>query len=108
MAGRHGQYPPELRERAVRLVAECRADHNSEWDAMRSVAQKLGIGTTETVRKWVRRAEVAGARPGVTSEESAELRRLKAEVRELRRANEILKAAAGFFAAELDRPHRIS
>ena len=81
MAGRHGQYPPELRERAVRLVAECRADHDSEWDAMRSVAQKLGIGTTETVRKWVRRAEVdAGARPGVTSEESAELRRLKAEI----------------------------
>jgi transposase len=61
------------------------------------------------VRTWVRRAEVdAGARPGVTSEESAELRRLKAEVKELRRANEILKAAAGFFAAELDRPHRIS
>src|SRR3954465_1357333 len=109
MPGRHGQYPPELRERAVRLVAECRPDHASEWDAMRSVAQKLGIGTTETVRKWVRRAEVdAGARPGVTSEESAELRRLKAEVKELRRANEILRAAAGFFAAELDRPHRIS
>jgi transposase len=107
MAGRHGQYPPELRERAIRLVAECRADHDSEWDGMRSVAQKLGIGTTETVRKWVRRAEVdAGARPGVTSEESAELRRLKAEVKELRRANEILRAAAGFFAAELDRPHR--
>jgi transposase len=109
MAGRHGQYPPELRERAVRLVAECRAGHDSEWDAMRSVAQKLGIGTTETVRKWVRRAEVdAGTRPGVTSEESAELRRLKAEVKELRRANEILRAAAGFFAAELDRPHRTS
>jgi transposase len=98
-----------LRERAVRLVAECRPDHASEWEAMRSVAQKLGSGTTETVRKWVRRAEIdAGARPGVTSEESAELRRLKAEVKELRRANEILKAAAGFFAAELDRPHRIS
>jgi transposase len=95
MPGRHRQYPPELREREVRLVAECRPDHASEWDAMRSVAQKLGIGTTETVRTWVRRAEVdAGARPGVTSEESAELRRLKAEVKELRRANEILKAAA--------------
>ena len=109
MPGRHGQYPPELRERAVRLVAACRADLGSEWEAMRSVAQKLGIGTAETVRKWVRRAEVdAGARSGVTSEESAELRRLKAEVKELRRANEILKAAAGFFAAELDRPHWIS
>jgi transposase len=70
---------------------------------------EAGIGTTETVRKWVRRAEVdAGSRPGVTSEECAELRRLKAEFRELRRANEILKAAAGFFAAELDRPHRSS
>ncbi len=103
------RYPPELRERAVRLVAESRADHGSEWEAMRSVAQKLGIGTTETVRKWVRRAEVdAGARPGVTSEESEQLRRLKAENRELRRANDILKAAAGFFAAELDRPQRIS
>ena len=72
---------------------------------MVSVAAKLGIGTAETVRKWVRRAEVdAGARPGVTTQESVELRKLKAENRELRRANEILKAAAGFFAAELDRP----
>jgi transposase len=76
---------------------------------MRSVAQKLGIGSTETVRKWVRKAEVDdGVRAGVTSEESAELRRLRAENRELRRANEILKAAAGFFAAELDRPQRTS
>ena len=61
------------------------------------------------MRKWVRMAEVdAGTRPGVTSAESAELRRLKAEVKELRRANEILKAAAGFFAAELGRPQRTS
>jgi transposase len=98
-----------LRERAVRLVAACCPDHASEWEAMRSVAQKLGIGTTETVGKWVRRAEVdAGARPGVTSEESVELRRLKAEIRELRRADELLEAAAGLFAAGLDRPHRIS
>ena len=109
MADRSTRYPQELRERAIRLVAEFRPDHATEWEAMRSVAEKLGIGSTETVRKWVRRAEVdAGARPGVTSEESAELRRLKAEVKELRRANEILKAAAGFFAAELDRPHRSS
>jgi transposase len=109
MEGRRGVYPPELRERAVRLVAESRGHHDSEWAAITSVAAKLGVGTAETVRKWVRRAEVdGGARPGVTSQESAELRKLRAEVRELRRANEILKAAAGFFAAELDRPHRIS
>jgi len=58
MAGVRGrQYPLELRERAVRLVVESRPDHASEWEAMRSVAQKLGVGTTETVRKWVRRAE---------------------------------------------------
>ena len=61
------------------------------------------------MRKWVRRAEIdGGVRPGVSSEESAELRRLKAENRELRRANDILKAAAGFFAAEFDRPQRTS
>jgi transposase len=70
--------------------------------AIESVATKLGIGSTETLRKWIRKAEVdAGQRPGVTSHESAEVRKLRAENRELRRANEILKAAAGFFAAEL-------
>ena len=99
------RYPPELRERAVRMVAEIRADQVSEWAAMTRVAELLGVGTPETVRKWVRRAEVdAGARPGVTGEESAEVRRLKREVAELRRANSILKAAAAFFGAELDRP----
>jgi transposase len=69
------------------------------------VSELLGIGTTETVRKWVRRAEIDdGSRPGVSTEESAELRRLKRENLELKRANGILKAASAFFAAELDRP----
>jgi len=98
-------YPPELRVRAVRMVAEVRPEYPSDWPAICAVAGKLGIGSAETLRKWVRQAEVdAGTRPGVTSEESAEIRRLKRENAELRRANEILKAASAFFAAELDRP----
>jgi transposase len=102
---RSGVYPQELRERAVRMVAEVRPNYESDWAAITAVAAKLGIGTAETLRKWVRQAQVdAGRRPGVSTEESAELRRLRAEVRELRRANEILKAASAFFAAELDRP----
>ena len=101
------RYPQELRERAVRLVVESRDEYDSEWAAINSIATKLGIGSTETLRKWVRRAEVdAGQRPGVSTQESAEVRRLRAENRELRRSNEILRAAAGFFAAELDRPQR--
>lgn len=99
------RYPPELRERAVRMVAEIRADHDSQWAAMTQVADLLGIGTPETVRKWCRQDEVdAGDRPGVSTEESAELKRLKRENAELKRANAILKAASAFFAAELDRP----
>jgi transposase len=107
MAGMSQRYPQELKERAVRLVVESRDRYESEWAAIQSIAAKLGIGSTETLRKWVRRAEVdAGDRPGVTTQEAVEMRRLRAEVRELRRANEILRAAAGFFAAELDRPQR--
>ena len=107
MAGMSHRYPQELRERAVRLVAESREEYESEWAAIESVATKLGIGSSETLRKWVRRAEVdAGQRPGVASQDSAEMRRLRAENRELRRANEILKAAAAFFGAELDRPQQ--
>jgi transposase len=102
---RSSNYPPELRERAVRMVAQVRPEYPSDWPAICAVAAKLGVGSAETLRKWVRQAEVdAGARPGVTSEESAEMRRLKRENAELRRANEILKAASAFFAAELDRP----
>ncbi|MGH3305993.1 MAG: transposase [Streptosporangiaceae bacterium] len=100
-------YPRELKDRAVALVREVRPDYPSEYAAIESVARKLGIGTPETLRKWIRQAEIdSGARHGVTSEESAEVRRLRSENRELRRANEILKAASVFFAAELDRPLR--
>ena len=105
MGDRRGQYPRELGERAVRMVAEVRADHESEWAAMTKVAQLLGVKTPETVRQWVRQAEVdAGERAGTTTEESAEVKRLKRENAELKRANAILKAASAFFAAELDRP----
>ena len=104
MGRRSGNYPPELRECAVRMVAEVRPGYPSDWPAVCAVAEKLGIGTAETLRKWVRQAEVdAGTRPGLTREEHAEIRRLKRENAELRRANEILKAASAFFA-ELDRP----
>jgi transposase len=107
MARVNQRYPQELRDRAVRLVLESRDDYESEWKAIESIAMKLGIGSTETLRKWVRRAEVdAGGRPGVRTQDSDEVKKLRAEVRELRRANEILRAAAGFFAAELDRPQR--
>jgi transposase len=104
---RPSKYPTELRERAVQMVTEHKKDYSSEYEAIRSIATKLGIRTPETLRKWVRQAEVdAGARPGVTTEESEQLKALKRENAELRRANEILKAASAFFAAELDRPHR--
>jgi transposase len=89
MARMSHRYPQELRERAIRLVCDSRDQYESEWKAIESVATKLGIGSTETLRKWIRKAEVdAGQRPGVTSQESAEVRKLRAEVRELRRANE--------------------
>ena len=105
--GRPSKYSPEFRQRAVRLVLEQRQDYASEFEAIRSISGKLGIGSAETLRKWVRRAEVdAGARPGVTTAESEQFKALKRENAELRRANEILKAASSFFAAELDRPGR--
>jgi transposase len=86
--GRGTSYPPELRERAVRMVAEVRPDYPSDWPAIVAVASRLGIGSAETLRKWVRQAEVdAGQRTGVSTEESAEIRRLQRENAELRRAN---------------------
>ena len=99
---RRGRYPPEVRDRAVRLVLDDRGEYPSEWAAITSIAAKCGM-TTETLRKWVRRAQVdAGVRAGLTTDERQRLRELERENRELRRANEILKAASAFFARELD------
>jgi transposase len=102
MPTRGKPYPREIRERAVRMVLEHQQDCDSRWEAICSVAEKLGP-TAETVRKWVRRAEIdGGVRPGVTTAEGERIRQLERENRELRRANEILKAASAFFARELD------
>jgi transposase len=97
------RYSPEVRERAVRLLREQRANYQTEWAAISSIASKIGC-TPETLRLWVRRVERdAGERPGVTTEEQR-LKLLERENRELRRANEILRKAAAYFAqAELDR-----
>jgi transposase len=102
MPTRGKPYPREIRERAVRMVLEHQQDYDSQWEAICSVAEKLGP-TAETVRKWVRRAEIdGGVRPGVTTAEGERIRQRERENRELRRANEILKAASAFFARELD------
>jgi transposase len=96
------RYPPELHERAVRLVLETSAQTGTRQGVVGRVAHQLGIGV-ETLREWVKRAEVdGGRRPGVPTEQQRRLAELERENRELRRANEILKAAASFFARELD------
>jgi transposase len=85
---RKSPYPLELRQRAVRMVAEVRSNYETEFAAIKAVASKLGIGSAESLRKWIRQAEIdAGARSGTTTDESAELKRLRRE------------------NAELDRPH---
>lgn len=98
------KFSPEVRERAVRLVAEQRGQHESQWAAVVSIAGKIGA-TPQTLLNWVRQHERdTGQREGVTTAEAARVKELEREVRELRRANEILKLASAFFAqAELDR-----
>ena len=95
-------YPVEVRERATRMVFEHRHEYDSQWAAIVSIAGKFGM-TPETLRGWVRQAEVDdGRRPGTSSVEAERIKDLERENRELRRANEILKAASAFFARELD------
>ena len=98
------RHSPEVRERAVRMVLEHQAEHNSQWAAISSIAGKIGC-TAETLRRWVRQAERdQGKRPGPTTSESERIKSLEREVRELRQANEILRKASAYFAqAELDR-----
>jgi transposase len=101
---RSKRYPREFRERSVALVLEHQGEHRSQWACIQSVAAKSGM-TPETLRRWVRQAEVdSGGRAGVSTDERKRIRELERENRELRRANEILKAASAFFARELD-PH---
>lgn len=93
---------PRLKERAVRLVREHRDEYPSVTAAAYAVARQLGVGR-ESVRRWVLQADVDdGGRPGMTSEEHAEIKRLRAQVRRLEEDNEILRAATVFFAGELD------
>jgi transposase len=98
------KYSPEMRERALRMLAEARPEHPNMMSAVRHVSGLLGM-SPETLRLWQRRYEVdAGAKPGVTTDAAARIKQLEKEVSELRKANEILKAASVFFAKELDRP----
>jgi len=102
--GRKSDFPDEVRARAVRMVFEHQHEHGSQWKTIRSIAPKIGC-SAETLRKWVRLAEIdSGQRRGLGSDERARLKDLEREVRELRRANDILRKASAYFAqAELDR-----
>ena len=100
-------YSPEVRERAVRLVLTTEHEHSSRWAATQSVATKIGC-TPETLRTWINKSEVdSGTKPGVTTDQAQRMKELEREVRELKRANEILRKASAFFAAaELDRTRK--
>jgi transposase len=98
------KFSDELRERATRMAVELRRDPETRGRAIRRVSEQLGMHP-ETLRNWVRQAEIdGGVRPGTTTSDAQRLAELEQENRELRRANHILRTASAFFAAELDRP----
>ena len=100
------RYSDEEKAQAVRLVRQLRAELGTEHGTVQRVAEQLGYGV-ESVRKWVAQADVdGGVRSGVSTEEAARVKALEQEVKELRRANAILRSASAFFAAELDRPQK--
>jgi len=100
------RYSPEEKAAAVRMVRALRVELGTEHGTIQRVAQQLGYGT-ESVRLWVRQADIdEGHAPGVSTAEAKRIRDLEQENRELKRANEILKRAASFFGAELDRQHK--
>jgi transposase len=102
----HRRYTPQQKEQAVRLVRKIRAETGQSFGAVKRVAEQLGYGV-ESVRSWVRQADIdEGVEVGTTTAEAERVKRLEQENRELRRANEILRRASAFFAAELDRPQK--
>ena len=103
---KRSKVPLEVRERAVRLALDGIEQHGSKWASIKSVAAKMGFHP-ETLRAWVKQFEIDnGKAPGLTTDERTRLKQLERENFELRRANEILKSASAFFAAELDRPQK--
>lgn len=103
--GTRRRYSSEFKVRAVRMVYQLREEMGQETGGIKRVAEQLGCGV-ESLRTWIKQDEIdRGEGPGLTTQEQAQIKELRQEVRELRRANEILKRASAFFAAELDRPH---
>jgi transposase len=104
--GRQRRYSQELKQRAVRMVFQLREETGETQGSVQRVAEQLDIGV-ESLRQWVKQAEIdGGVRAGTTSQDAARVKELEQEVKELRRANAILKSASAFFAAELDRPQK--